>query len=140
YAERQHVERHRDEDEGQRRAADGHRAGDGRRGLDLQAHHRGRASMTLIAAGVGTMRATVRPAASTKARYSDPMRSRPPVPPVMLRSVPAIMWSSGDVPGRSGTMPSTMSSREPSRIAFRQLRRMATLFSSSQSWMTLLMM
>src|SRR5262245_29946344 len=115
-------------------------------GLDVCLHlsssygHARYASMTLIVADVSTMRLTGTPAASRSARNSDSVRSLPPVTTSMLRSVPAIMASYGDVPGRSGTMGSTSSSRDRSPIAARMVRRMAMLCSSSQSWMTLFTM
>src|SRR6185503_5414889 len=97
-------------------------------------------SMRLIMAGVGTVRVWRSPARSTSVRKSASVRSRPPVTTIMFRSEKASMLSIGDVPGRSGTIGSTMRSTFSGVIAAAMLRRTATLFSSSQSWMTLLMM
>lgn len=55
--------------------------------LTVRLPYAGAASITIISDGVGTIRVSLKPAASRRVRYSTSVRSRPPVITSMLRSM-----------------------------------------------------
>ena len=105
----------------------------GEAGNGPDAAQAGTPSMTLSGPDIGVTSDSRKPAAAKSRPKSSAVRSRPPFITIMLRS---------DIFARSGSFPglrtsSASRSFPPSLIAARQVRRIATARSSSQSWMML---
>src|SRR5262249_50375508 len=109
-------------------------------GLDPDAHEarfvRPAASMTLMGPAA-TTRVIMKPLFVSSSRNSCSVRSDPPRPRSMLRSLRTLARCSALSSDASGMIRSTSSSLPGGPSARRQFARILTLRSSSQSWITL---